>query len=534
MAGARRSGREPGKSDPIDALAVARAALRKPDLPVAVLEGPERDLRLLVDHRDDLVAERTRDMARLRWHLHELDPGNEPSPRSLDRAKVLAALEARLATFEGTVARLARALVPVRLAQVSSDTLVELRGAVAEALPGYRADLGRLVNVDSGSYTKAGVDEVGRWTADALRKLGAAVEVHENADLGDTIVGTFRGVGTARVLVIGHLDTVFEPGTVAARPFRVVGGRAYGPGACDMKAGLLAGVYALRRCGRRPAGAIGEPAGATADPDGATGGPGALASDPALPWLPLARLTFVANPDEEIGSPVSTPLIRALAADHDAALVLECARANGDIVSSRKGNLSLDLRVRGRAAHAGVEPEKGRSAIVEAAHKTIALQALNGRWPGVTCNVGVFRGGTRPNVVADEALLQVDLRAPTRGSLEAAQAAVHRIASRATVPDVTCDVAQRGRHWPMERLPGAADMVETAVALASALGFELRDASTGGASDANTTAGEGLPTLDGMGPVGGLDHSPDEYVELDSVVDRVTLLAGMLCALGGP
>jgi len=435
----------------------------------------------------------------------------------------------------------------VRLAQVSSDTLVDLRGAVAGALPGYLADLGRLVNVDSGSYTKAGVDEVGRWTADALRKLGAAVEVHSNADLGDTIVARFRGVGTARVLVIGHLDTVFEPGTVAARPFRVVGGRAYGPGACDMKAGLLAGVYALlalrataaqraqpRGATSVAAGATGEPAGATADSDGATGGPGALAFRPALPWLPLARLTFVANPDEEIGSPVSTPLIRALAADHDAALVLECARANGDIVSSRKGNLSLELRVRGRAAHAGVEPEKGRSAIVEAAHKTIALQALNGRWPGVTCNVGVFRGGTRPNVVADEALLQVDLRAPTRGSLEAAQAAVHGIASRATVPDVTCDVAQRGRHWPMERLPGAADMVETAVALASVLGFELRDASTGGASDANTTAGEGLPTLDGMGPVGGLDHSSDEYVELDSVVDRVTLLAGMLCALGGP
>ena len=111
MAGARRAGHEPGKSDPIDAHAVARAALREPDLPVAVLDGPERDLRLLVDHRDDLVAERTRDMARLRWHLHELDPGNEPSPRSLDRTKVLAALEARLADLSGTVARLARALV---------------------------------------------------------------------------------------------------------------------------------------------------------------------------------------------------------------------------------------------------------------------------------------------------------------------------------------------------------------------------------------------------------------------------------------
>jgi glutamate carboxypeptidase len=351
------------------------------------------------------------------------------------------------------------------------------------------------------------------------------VEVHPNAELGDTIVAMFQGVGTARVLAIGHLDTVFEPGTAAARPFRVEGGRAYGPGACDMKSGLLAGVYAVR--------ALRSTAGRREGPRAVPGEPPALNARAALPWLPLARLTFVANPDEEIGSPVSTPLIRALAAAHDAALVLECARANGDIVSSRKGNRSLELRVRGRAAHAGVEPEKGRSAILEAAHKTVALQALNGRWPGVTCNVGVFRGGTRPNVVADEAVLEVDLRSPTREALEAAEAAVRRIAVGTTVPDVTCDVAQHGRHWPMERLPGTANMVQTAVALAEALGFELHDAATGGASDANTTAGEGLPTLDGMGPVGGLDHSPDEYVEVGSVVDRVTLLAGMLCALGG-
>lgn len=121
MAGARRAGREPGKSDPIDALAVARAALREPDLPAAVLDGPERDLRLLVDHRDDLVAERTRDQARLRWHLHELDPGNEPAARSLDRAKVLASLEARLAGLEGTVARIARALV-VRIRALTAET----------------------------------------------------------------------------------------------------------------------------------------------------------------------------------------------------------------------------------------------------------------------------------------------------------------------------------------------------------------------------------------------------------------------------
>ena len=120
---------------------------------------------------------------------------------------------------------------------------------------------------------------------------------------------------------------------------------------------------------------------------------------------------FVANPDEEIGSPASTPHIRRLAADADACLVLECARANGDIVSSRKGNLASVITVHGRAAHAGVEPEKGRSAILEAARIVTDLHALNGRWPGVTVNVGVIAGGTRPNVVAERCTLEVDVRA---------------------------------------------------------------------------------------------------------------------------
>jgi glutamate carboxypeptidase len=430
----------------------------------------------------------------------------------------------------------------MQLASVADAELGRLRAHVAAALPEFLADLATLVGIDCGSYTKSGVDQVGRWTAAALGRLGAAVDVAPNRELGDTVVGTLRGVGTAGVLMIGHLDTVFEPGTAAARPFRLEGGRAYGPGVCDMKAGLLAGLYALRAlqalglgsAGPGSAGA-GPARGEQADPAAgqARRRPGdAAAGRGVLSWLPLARLTFVANPDEEIGSPVSTALIRELATEHDVALVLECARANGDIVSARKGNLSLVLTLHGRAAHAGVEPERGRSAILEAAYKTIALHELNGRWPGVTCNVGVVRGGTRPNVVAEEAVLEVDLRSPTRAALEAAEAAVREIATRSTVPQVGCVVEVAGRHWPMERLPGTAALVEETVRLAAALGFELRDAATGGASDANTTAGAGVPTLDGLGPVGGLDHSPAEYVVVDSIVERVALLAALLLAIG--
>jgi glutamate carboxypeptidase len=376
--------------------------------------------------------------------------------------------------------------------------LDRLQRYVAAAEPDFRRDLARLVNIDCGSYSKAGVDEVGRWFAGQLREVGADVVVEPGEELGDTVVASIDGgVRGRRILLIGHMDTVFPAGTAEQRPFAIRDGRAYGPGVTDMKSGLLAGLYALRALRE-----LGE-------------------------W-PFGRLVFVANPDEEIGSPLSGAIIRREAARSDVALVLECARANGDIVSSRKGVADLLLRLNGRAAHAGIEPEKGRSAALEAAHKTIALHELNGRWPGVTVNVGVISGGTRPNVVAEQAQLEVDLRATTKSAMEEAELAVREIGASTAVPDVSCEVQERGRHWPMEKSAGTARLVEQTLALAQRLGFEVRDAATGGASDANTTSGMGVPTLDGLGPIGGLDHSPDEYLELDSIVPRTTLLAGLI------
>jgi glutamate carboxypeptidase len=200
-------------------------------------------------------------------------------------------------------------------------------------------------------------------------------------------------------------------------------------------------------------------------------------------------------------------------------------------VGSRKGNMHVRLTLRGRAAHAGVEPEKGRSAILEAAHKVIALHGLTGRWPGVTCNVGALRGGTRPNIVPDRAILDVDLRATAREDLQAAERELRAVAATSTVRGVTCRVEVLGRHWPMERLPASARLVALARSVAHELGFDMQAVATGGVSDANTTAGLGVPTLDGLGPIGGRDHSPEEYLELDSIVPRVTLLAGLLLAI---
>ena len=190
------------------------------------------------------------------------------------------------------------------------------------------------------------------------------------------------------------MDTVFDPGPRPSARSAIDDGIAYGPGVTDMKSGLLAGLYALKAI-------IGE-----------------------LGGLPFERLTFIANPDEEIGSPSSTPTSATRPRTSTSCLVLECARANGDIVSARKGILDTRLTVHGRAAHAGVEPEKGRSAILEAARIVRELHALNGRWPGVTVNVGKIAGGTRPNVVAERCDLEVDVRATTADGLEEVEAAI--------------------------------------------------------------------------------------------------------------
>ncbi len=259
---------------------------------------------------------------------------------------------------------------------VGDDELAAIEARIRADEAVYLADLETLVNIDCGSYTPDGVDRVGEFVAAFMGARGATVRLVPDpaGRLGQTVIGTWDGrhatPGGPRILLIGHMDTVFDPGTAAERPFAIdAEGIARGPGVTDMKSGLLAGLFALKAL---------------------------LDAGP----LPFERLIYVANPDEEIGSPSSTPHIREIAAESDVCLVLECARANGDIVSSRKGILDARVTVRGRAAHAGVEPEKGRSAVLAAADLVTRLHALNGRWDGVTINVGVIEGGTRPNVVA--------------------------------------------------------------------------------------------------------------------------------------
>ena len=393
---------------------------------------------------------------------------------------------------------------------VTDAELDAIRGIAEAGLPAYLDDLERLVNVDCGSYTSAGVNEIADWVAADMAANGASVErlPDPGGKYADTVIGTFEirpGAGP-RLLLIGHMDTVFPDGTVAERPFRIEDGNALGPGVSDMKGGLLLGLRAVAALGAFAGG--------------------------KLDRLPFESITFVANPDEEIGSPSSTPHIRRLAERADACFVLEGARASGDFVSARKGIADLRITIHGRAAHAGVEPEKGRSAILAGAELTRGIHALNGRWPDVTANVGVFNAGIRPNVVPDRAELHVDIRAMTAASLAAARAAIADLAAAPAVPDVTIEVEMMAGWAPMEKLDRSGRLADHVIALAGRLGYGTRDVATGGASDANTTSGMGVPTIDGLGPIGGMDHSPAEYLEVDSIVPRLALFAALLLEVG--
>jgi glutamate carboxypeptidase len=367
-------------------------------------------------------------------------------------------------------------------------------------LPQFLADLQTLVNVDCGTANKAGVDAVGRLFREQLRATGCNLTEFPLTDYGDCLLATWRGSGQGRVLLSGHLDTVYPIGTAAARPMRIDGGRVYGPGANDMKAGLLAGLYAVRAL---------QQAG----------------------FADFERIDFFANTDEEVGSPASPDLYRDVAAQADVALVLECGRINGDIVSARKGCSTYRFTVRGRQAHAGVEPQRGANAIVELARCIGELTALNGLHEGTTVNAGVIGGGTASNVVPDLAWADVDTRFVTTAAGMALDQAVRRVASRTSVPGTRIEVSGGVERGPMEKTAASALLVELARGVAAELGFTFADIQTGGASDGNYIAALSTPTLDGMGPVGGHDHSPDEYLELESIVPRTAMLAGLVAAI---
>lgn len=362
-------------------------------------------------------------------------------------------------------------------------------------LPTYLEELRQLCAIECPTSHKPGVDEAGAWVRRWTAARGWELRAWPDATAGDNLVASIHGGGRLRVMLVAHLDTVYPVGVAAARPLRIEGDTLLGPGSADNKSGLLSGLYAMA----------------------ALGDLGLLE--------PFGTISMVCGGDEETDMRSSVALLREMAPAYDVALVLEAGRENGDIVGARKGSGNFVLDVYGKAAHAGVEPHKGANAILALAHQTIALQALNGMREGVTLNVGVVQGGTRPNVVPDHVRAEIDVRVVRPEDMEPVGAAIAAVAADPVVPGVTAALSDGWHFGPMARTPPIARLAALANACAGELGFSVKDAATGGISYANTLAALGLPVLDGLGPVGGLDHSPSEYISIASIVPRTALLA---------
>jgi glutamate carboxypeptidase len=376
--------------------------------------------------------------------------------------------------------------------------MTTLREYFAREYPNYLLDLEALVNVDCGTYNKPGVDRVVGQVKSIAARLGLTVEVFPQVSYGDCLYLKLKGKGQARIFMIGHTDTVYPDGTVAKFPFRRSGGRIFGPGANDMKAGLLGGLYAIKTLGDAGFENFGE-------------------------------LGLFVNSDEEIGSPASRGAYVPIARGADAALVLESARSNGNIVSARKGSATYTVQVRGKSAHAGVDPQKGANAILALANYVVEISKLSKLSDGLTVNVGVIRGGTRSNVVPDSAEAQIDLRVVRAEDADVFEERLTEITARHVVSGTTAQVSGGLSNPPMPKTQAAGFLVEWAKQAAGENGFELEDVFTGGASDGNMLAGAGIPVIDGLGPVGGHDHNAaEEYLLEDSIIPRVAMLARLI------
>ena len=362
--------------------------------------------------------------------------------------------------------------------------------------------LRELVEIESPSTDKAAVDRCGESVATIAREMGGRVQLFPSRQTGNALRVEFAagaGKRPGQILLLGHLDTVWEKGTIARMPFRVRGGKAYGPGALDMKSGIVVGLFSLRAL--------------------------------RLLGVPLQKkVVLLLGADEEIGSGFTRRIIENEARKSDAVLVLEPAQgAQGALKTARKGVGEFQIRVRGSAAHAGLEPEKGASAIVELSRQILRLEQLADTRRGITLNAGVIQGGTRTNVVAEQAVASVDVRVERIEDLRRIEAKMRAL--RAQDRRTTIEVSGSFNRPPLERTPGVAALFQLARRLAKPLGLALQEASVGGGSDGNFTGALGVATLDGLGAVGEGAHSREEHVIISELPRRSALLAHLIASV---
>lgn len=356
----------------------------------------------------------------------------------------------------------------------------------------------RLVEIESPSDDRAAVNRCVDAAAEIAENQGGRVRRHRQRAYGDVLelrFGPRAGKSSEPVMLLGHLDTVWPLGTLKSLPFRVAEGRVWGPGTLDMKAGVAMGLAAIRAL--READALRRP------------------------------VTFLLNPDEEVGSEVSRPITEKLARESKAVFVLEPAQGlGGAYKTARKGVGGYTVHVTGVAAHSGVDFMRGHSAIHELAWQLEKIRGFTELKRGLTVNAGVMRGGTRSNVVAAEAEAEIDVRIAR--AKDAAR--IDRKFQRLRTRDRGCVVLVEGgmNRPPMERTRATVALYRRAATIAAAMGFDLAEASTGGGSDGNFTAALGVPTLDGMGAVGEGAHATHESVLVKDLMPRTALLAEMI------
>jgi glutamate carboxypeptidase len=352
------------------------------------------------------------------------------------------------------------------------------------------------VEIESPSDDKPALDRIARFLGDRFEAFGGRPRLHHSDDYGNSLQVDFPGQEKLKpVLLLGHFDTVYPLGTLAKMPCRVADGRLYGPGVLDMKSGIALMLFAIEALQNWHSG------------------------------LPRPVTVFLVS-DEEIGSYSSRKITEALARESAAVLVLEPAAGRGAVKTARKGVGEYTLTVEGIAAHAGLDPGKGHSAILELSRQIAAMSKWNNLKQGISVNPGVIRGGTRSNVVAAHASVVFDVRI-----VHAKQAAAldRKFNSRKPI-DKKCKLTIDGaiNRLPMERTAGVIALYKKAQAIAKQIGWKLEEAAVGGGSDGNFTAGIGIPTLDGMGGFGEGAHAVHEHIVISQLARRALLLAGMI------
>ncbi|AZE61667.1 MULTISPECIES: M20/M25/M40 family metallo-hydrolase [Pseudomonas fluorescens group] len=369
----------------------------------------------------------------------------------------------------------------------------------------YKAEalklLERLVNIDSGSGYEPGLTQVRDIAVDELKQLGFSIElVPDKAANNSHVIATLKGTGKAKILLMAHMDTVFKEGSAAERPFHIKDGRAYGPGVMDDKGGIVAGIYALKVLKNQG-------------------------------FKDYAQITFLLDASEETGSEAASELIRNTAKGHDVTLNLEPGRPADGLVVWRKGSATAVVEVKGKAAHAGVAPELGRNAAMEAAHQILQLGKLGDEDKKTTINFTVLKAGDRTNVIPDQATAKADVRAALPEEFDRIEKDLARVSANKLIAETDVKTSLQRGLPPMPQTAESDKLVAIAQGIYGELGRKLTIEGSGGAADASLSAGVGTPTLDGFGIVGGNIHTPQEYAEVESVVPRVYLLSRMIMEL---